>query len=257
MVLHALTRPVPDSIQRCELTHIPREPIDLAQARAQHAAYEHALTQMGCVVQVVGAAMDMPDSVFIEDTAVVFDQIAVLGWPGASARQRETDAVAAALARYRRLAAISAPATLDGGDVLRVGRDVYVGVAGRTNAAGVRQLADMIAPYGYRVQTVEARGCLHLKSAATVAADSLLVINPDWIDARQFTGVRCIEVDPSEPFAANVLQVGDAVLCAAAAPKTRARLERRGLNVRVVDVSELAKAEGALTCCSLLIQQAR
>lgn len=250
----ALTRPVPDSLQRCELTHVDRAEIDLARARVQHAAYEHALGQMGCIVESVAAAMNMPDSVFIEDTAVIFDEIAVIARPGVTSRQRETEAVAAALARYRRLAAVSAPATLDGGDVLRVGRGVYVGVSGRTNAEGVRQLADLVAPHGYRVHAVETRGCLHLKSAVTCAADDLLVVNPAWVEVSQFVGLKAVEVDRSEPFAANVLRVGTAVLCAAAAPRTRARLGRHGLDVRVVDVSELAKAEGALTCCSLVLE---
>jgi dimethylargininase len=244
---------VPSSIQQCELTHVERVPLDVPRARVQHAAYEHALDQLGCVVESVARAMDMPDSVFIEDTAVVFDEIAVIARPGLPSRRRETDAVAAALARYRRLAAISAPATLDGGDVLRMGRVVYVGVSGRTNAAGVRQLADIIAPYGYRVHTVQTTGCLHLKSAVTGAADDLLVLNPDWVDGGWFNGLNWVTVDRSEPFAANVLRVGETVLCAVAAPRTRTRLEGCGLDVRSVDLSELAKAEGALTCCSLIL----
>jgi dimethylargininase len=178
----------------------------------------------------------------------------VITRPGVASRQRESDAVAAALARYRRVAAIVAPGTLDGGDVLCVGRDVYVGVSGRTNGEAVRQLAGLIVPQGYRVQAIQTRGCLHLKSAVTCAAKDLLVLNPDWVDAREFIGLRWIAVDPAEPFAANVLRAGDAVLCAASAPRTRSRLEGRGLHVRSVDVSELARAEGALTCCSLLIR---
>jgi dimethylargininase len=252
-VPRALTRPVPNSFANCELTYQPRVPIDLARARKQHAAYEHALTQMGCVVESVGPAMDMPDSVFVEDTAVVFDEIAVIARPGAASRRRETDAVAAALGRHRRLAAICAPATLDGGDVLRVDREVFVGISGRTNGAGVTQLTELISPYRYRVHTVQTRGCLHLKSAATCAGDDLIVYNPEWVDPRHFVGLKRIEIDPKEPFAANVVRIGDSLLVSAEAPNTRTRLENRGLNVRVVDMSELAKAEGALTCCSLIV----
>lgn len=252
-VPRALTRPVPNSFANCELSYQPRVPIDIARARKQHAAYEHALVQMGCVVESVGPAMDMPDSVFIEDTAVVFDEIAVIARPGAASRRRETDAVAAALGRHRRLAAICSPATLDGGDVLRVDRDVYVGISGRTNAAGVTQLTELIAPYRYRVHTVQTRGCLHLKSAVTSAGDDLIVYNPEWVDPRHFVGVKRLEIDPGEPLGANVVRIGESLLCSAAAPNTRARLEKRGLQVRVVDVSELAKAEGALTCCSLIV----
>ena len=252
--MRAFTRAVPDSIQHCELTHVERQPIDLGRARLQHAAYEHALAQMGCSVQPVPAAHDMPDSVFIEDTAVVFDDIAVLARPAVASRQHESEAVAAVLARYRRLAAICAPATLDGGDVMQVGHDVYVGVSGRTNAAGLRQLADIVGPFRYRVHPVETRGCLHLKSAVTCVGDDLLLVNPHWVDATQFAGMKAIAVDPDEPFAANVVRLGNAVLCAASAPKTATRLERFGLDVRAVDLSELAKAEGALTCCSLILR---
>ncbi len=253
----ALTRPVPDSIRDCVLTHIQRTAIDLTRARVQHAAYEHALNQLGCVVESVPVATDMPDSVFIEDTAVVFDELAVIARPAVPSRQRETDAVAAVLARYRRLASIIAPATLDGGDVLRVGRDVYVGVSGRTNGEGVRQLAGLLKPYGYQVIGVETRGCLHLKSAVTCASDDLLVLNPQWVDARQFAGLKWIVVDPSEPSAANVLYADDVVLCAANAPRTRSRIESCGLEVKSVDLSELAKAEGAVTCCCVIVEQTR
>ena len=252
-VPRALTRPVPKSFANCELTYLPRVPIDIALARKQHAGYEHALTQIGCVVESLGPAMDMPDSVFIEDTAVVFDEIAVIARPGAASRRLETDAVAAALGRYRRLAAICAPATLDGGDVLRVDRDVFVGISGRTNAAAVKQLTELISPYRYRVHTVQTRGCLHLKSAATCAGDDLIVYNPEWVDPRHFVGLKRIESDPKEPSGANVVRIGDTLLVSAAAPNTKSRLEHRGLQVRVVDVSELAKAEGALTCCSLIV----
>jgi dimethylargininase len=250
----ALTRSVPNSMSQCELTHLPRVAIDLSRAREQHAAYERALEDLGCTVHAIAAAHDMPDSVFIEDTAVVLDEIAVIARPGAVSRQHETDAVAAALTRYRRLVALGAPATLDGGDVMQVGRELYVGVSGRTNADGLRQLADMARPFGYRVYPVETRGCLHLKSAVTCVSDDLVIVNPNWVDASQFGGMKAVAVDPDEPFAANVVRVGDAVLCAASAPKTATRLERCGLDVRSVDVSELAKAEGALTCCSLIMR---
>jgi dimethylargininase len=250
----ALIRPVPDSINHCELTHMPRVAIDLGRAREQHAAYHQALADMGCTVQAVAAAHDMPDSVFVEDTAVVLDEIAVVARPGVASRQAETDAVAAALRRYRRLAAIGAAATLDGGDVIQVGREIYVGVSGRTNADGVRQLADVARPFGYRVHPVETRGCLHLKSAATCVGDDLLLVNPNWVDASQFGRMKAVAIDPDEPFAANVVRLGNAVLCATSARETATRLQRFGVDVRAVDVSELAKAEGALTCCSLILR---
>jgi dimethylargininase len=251
-MLLALTRAVPPSIARCELTHLARSPIDVALATAQHDNYEAALEALGCAVRRIPPAPDLPDSVFVEDTAVVLDDVAVITRPGAESRRGEAAPVAAALATYRPLRFIQAPATVDGGDVLRLGRQIHVGLSGRTNADGVRQLRDLLAPFGYTVDCVAARGCLHLKTAVTPVGDGLLLLNPEWVDGRAFEGASWIEVDPWEPHAANVLRVDGTVLCAAAAPQTQARLEARGVRVCSIDVSELAKAEAGLTCCSLV-----
>jgi dimethylargininase len=252
-MLLALTRAVPPCIVRCELTHLARAPIDVERAAAQHGAYEQALSRLGCTVTRLPDEPDYPDSVFVEDTAVVLDAIAVLARPGAESRRGETDSVAATLRSYRPLACIRAPGTLDGGDVLRVARRVYVGLSGRTNADGVRQLADLLAPHGYRVDGIDVGGCLHLKSAVTAVADDVLLVNPRWVDVSRFRDFRRIEVHPEEPAAANALRVGETVVCAAAAPRTRERLERAGFAVESVDVSELAKAEAGVTCCSLIL----
>ena len=254
MKLLALTRPVPDSLARCELTHIERTPIDARRARAQHSAYERALTSLGCEVVGVAAAHDQPDSVFIEDTAIVLEDLAVIARPGAVSRRAETAAVASTLVAFRRLQFLSEPATLDGGDVLRLGRTLYVGVGGRTNAAGVQQLRDIVSHRGYEVQSVAVDSCLHLKSAITEVAPGTVVLNPEWIDGGTFRNHEIIEVDPAEPSAANVLRVRDVVLCAAAYPRTTARLSAVA-TVHTVDVSELAKAEGALTCCSVIFNR--
>jgi dimethylargininase len=251
--LLALTRPVPAALDRCELTHLARVPIDVDRAAAQHAGYERVLASLGCIVRRVPPAHDLPDSVFIEDTAVVLDEVAIVARPGAASRRGEADAVADVLAEYRHLGRITAPATIDGGDVLRLGRTLYVGTGGRTNAGGVAQLAAIAGPLGYAVAGVQVNGCLHLKSAVTECAPGLLVVNPEWVDAGIFAGHRAIDVDPGEPSAANVLRVGAVVVCAAAHARTRARLEAAGLCVRPVDVSELAKAEAGVTCCSILL----
>jgi dimethylargininase len=251
----ALTRAVPPTIATCELTHQKRQPIDVQLAAAQHAEYESTLRALGARVERVEAAPDLPDSVFIEDVAVVFDEIAVIMRPGAPSRRGEVDAVAAALGRYRPIQSIAAPGTMDGGDVLQVGRRVFVGVTLRTNEDAVRQLQAILRPLGYAVDGVPVERCLHLKSAVTAAADDLLVLNPDWIDGRRFGGLEWVATDPDEPSAANVVRVGGALLCAASAPRTSARLEARGLTVHAVPTSELAKAEGALTCCSLIFTE--
>lgn len=250
----AITRPVPQSFADCELTHLQRVPIDVALARAQHAEYERTLAALGCEIVHVPAADELPDSVFVEDTAIVLDEIAVITRPGARSRRPETVAVAATLGAFRQLRFLSDPATLDGGDVLRLGRVVHVGLGTRSNAAGARQLADFISPYGYEVRQVPVDGCLHLKSAVTEVAPGVVVINSEWVNGQMFPDHAIIEIDPTEPAAANVLRIGGTVVSPAAHPLTNRRLASAA-SVRTVDVSELAKAEGAVTCCSLMVTE--
>lgn len=264
--LLALTRSVPPTISRCELTHLSREPIDHVRAVEQHAAYERCLERLGCRVVRLADAPDLPDSVFVEDAAIVFADLAVIARPGAASRRPEVDAMAEALRPHRPLAFIQSPGTLDGGDVLvascpqragtRVGGpggQVFVGISGRTNEDGVRQLAAFLGPQGFDVIAVPVTGCLHLKSAVTQACDGVLVVNPEWVDVSHFEGFELIEVDPSEPAAANVLRIGAHVICAEEHPKTRQRLAARGLDTQSVPAGELAKAEGGVTCCSVLV----
>ncbi|MEM9998680.1 MAG: dimethylargininase, partial [Bacteroidota bacterium] len=228
-------------------------PIDLDRARVQHAAYERLLTELGCTVQQLATGPDLPDSVFIEDAAVVLDEIAVITRPGAASRRPETTAVAEALAAYRPLrATIEPPGTLDGGDVLRLGRRLFVGASGRTNEAGFAQLRAIVAPHRYTVEAVPVQGCLHLKTAVTAVGDGTVLLNPAWVEAARFARYDVIEIDPAEPFAANALLVGTTVIYPAHVPRTRERLQAHGLDVRLVPADELAKAEGGLTCSSVL-----
>jgi dimethylargininase len=248
----ALTRDVSSSLARCELTHLPRETIDVDRARTQHRAYEDVLRSVGCDVRRLQPRPEMPDAVFVEDAAVVFDELAVVTRPGAPSRRDEVESVAETLASYRALRTIEPPGTLDGGDVLVIGRSVFVGRSTRTNEEGVRQLAHAVAPHGYAVRSVTVTSCLHLKSAVTRVASDTVLLNGDWVDAQAFAAFDRIEVDADEPWAANALEIGGAVVYAADFPRTRDRLLRRGLDVREVDVTELAKAEGGVTCCSLV-----
>jgi dimethylargininase len=250
----ALTREVSPGLGDCELTHLARVPIDVDLARAQHRSYEQALRDAGCSVEHLDASPDMPDSVFVEDIAVVFDELAIVTRPGAASRRAETAAVASALARYRSVQMIQAPGTVDGGDVLVAGRRVFVGRSTRTNDAAVEQMRQMLTPFGYTVCGVEVTGCLHLKSAVTALGGDLLLANPDWIDRAAFAGFELVEVDPLEPMAANALRVDDRVIYPTAFPRTAERIARRGLRLELIDASELAKAEGAVTCCSLIIR---
>src|SRR6266849_4522218 len=248
----ALTRAVSPAIAGCELTYLPRVAIDVRKASAQHAEYERLLRELGCTVQRLAAGPDMPDSVFIEDIAVVLDEIAILTRPGPESRRAESPAVAEALHSYRSLARIEPPGTMDGGDVLVAGRSVFVGCSGRTNAAGIDQMRQLVAPLGYDLRPVSVRGCLHLKSAVTAASDETLLMNPAWARTEEFRGFDHIDVDPGEAHGANIVRVMKRLLYSAAFPRTHERLQRRGFEVMTVDVSEIAKAEGAVTCCSLI-----
>lgn len=251
----AITREVSASLSDCELSFVDRRPIDVAKARAQHAAYRQALTALGCTVIELPALDAMPDAVFVEDVAVVADEVAVLTRPGVESRRSEGAAVAQALRAYRELRTIAAHGTLDGGDVLRVGRRIFAGQGARTNPEGIAQLAAHLAPLGYAVQAVPTRHCLHLKSAVTQVADDTLLIQPRWVDREPFAGYCLIEVDPDEEHAANALCIqGAGVIYPTSFPRTAERLERFGINVVAVDLSELQKAEGATTCCSIVLR---
>lgn len=250
----AVTREVSPALGNCELSYVPREAIDVARAGAQHRDYQRALETLGCRLQTLPAEPELPDSVFVEDVAIVLDEVAVLTRPGALSRRAEVASVAEVLRRYRPVLTIEEPGTLDGGDVLRVGRTLYVGESARSNAGGIAQLRELLAGHGYAVQGVPTRGCLHLKSAVTQLNDHTLLLQPEWVDRERFADFRVIEVDPAEPHAANVLRIGDALVMPAGFPRTRQRLLDAGFRVIAVDVSELQKAEGAVTCCSLVFR---
>lgn len=249
----AVTREVSPRLNECEITHIERTPIDVERARAQHRGYVNALKQLGCDVLELPAEADLPDSVFVEDIAFILPETAVITRPGADSRKPETESIAQALSPLTRLLFLREPATLDGGDVLVVGKRIFVGISTRSNGEAIRQLQELLGRYGYTVSGVPLRDCLHLKSAVTRVDDNTLLINPNWVDAAFFADYHIIEIDPSEPHAANCLPIGDSIIFPTAFPKTRAKLEERGYRVFPVDVDELAKAEGAVTCCSLIL----
>lgn len=250
----AVTREISPRFDECEITHIGRTPIDLDIARLQHQAYVSALKELGCRVIELPAEPDLPDSVFVEDTAFILPEVAVITRPGADSRKPETEAIARTLSSHIELVHIREPATVDGGDVLVLGKSTYVGLSTRSNHAAINQLNELLQEYGYTATGIETHGCLHLKSAVTRVDDHTLLINPNWVETSCFAAFDLIEVDPSEPFAANCLPVGDSIIFPLAFPKTRAKLEARGYQVVPIDVSELAKAEGAVTCCSLIIK---
>jgi dimethylargininase len=250
----AITRRVSPAINQCELTHIAREPIDYERACAQHRQYEDALRSLGMDVISLDAEPDLPDSVFVEDVALVLDECAILLNPGASSRRPEVASVEAALAPYRDIFRIQPPGTVDGGDILRVGKTIYVGMSSRSTDNAIEQIRAILEPIGYEVRAVNVTGCLHLKSAVTQVSEDTLLVNPEWVSKDDFPGMHFIGVDPSEPYAANAVLVDGAIIYPSSFPKTRAKLEKAGINLLVVDADELAKAEGAVTCCSLIFK---
>jgi dimethylargininase len=250
----AVMRGVPPTLADGERSFVPREPIDLDLAVAQHAAYADLLRALGLEVVELAADPALPDCCFVEDVAVVLDEMALLTMPGAVSRRREISAAETALAPFRSLERTALPATIEGGDVLRMGRTLFVGRSARTNEAGIARLSAVAEPLGYRVRAVTVTGCLHLKSAVTALDDERLLANPQWVDMSPFAGMGVIQVDADEPGAANVLRVGGLVVVHPGFPRTLDRIDALGYAVRPLDVSEFVKAEAAITCKSLLFR---
>jgi dimethylargininase len=237
-------------------THCKPSAIDHARALTQHRAYCAMLSERGTTVRTLDVNRDFPDSTFIEDTAVVLDEVAVMASMGTDARRREVPGIASELRRYRVIETIAAENPLEGGDVLRVGRTLLVGISSRTSEAGIRALEQIVHRHGYQVRPVPVKECLHLKTACTALPDQSLLVNPRWVALSDLSGFEIVCIPEAEPWAANSLLLGSNVCIAAAHPRTADLLRTRGFKVRTVDVSEFAKAEGGLTCLSLLIENA-
>ena len=255
-MLTAITRKVSSSLPNCELNFIERKPIDMEKARAQHHAYESLLEKLGANVNSLPEERDLPDSMFVEDPAIVLDEVAVICTLGTETRRKEAASLAAAIEPYRKLAHVKLPGMLEGGDVLRIGKKIYVGLTHRSNAEGIRQLAVITEHHGYDLTAVPVTGCLHLKSALTYLGKNTLLGNRAWFHWKRFEGFDWEDVDPAEPHAGNALAIGKSIVFPASFPKTRARIEAKGFRVESLDISELQKAESGLTCSSLLFEAA-
>lgn len=253
-MLTAITRKVSPALAQCELSYIERQSIDLERAREQHRAYEGMLERHGARVISLPAEPELPDSMFVEDPAIVLEEIAVIFPLGTASRRREAPSLAEAIGKFRRLEHIRLPGTLEGGDILKIDRRLYVGVTRRSNEEGIGQLRSIVAPLGYEVTGVAVNGCLHLKSAVTFIGRNTLLANREWFDDSAFEGYEWIEVDPSEAHAANALALRENVIFPASFPRTRERIETRGFQVTSIDISELQKAESGLTCSSLIFE---
>jgi dimethylargininase len=249
----ALTHVPSPNLDQCQRTYVGRVPIDYGRAVRQHEAYCRLLRECGAEVRTLEVNRHLPDSVFIEDTAVVLDEVAVLASMGAATRRDEPAGVEPELRLLREVVRVGPPATLEGGDVLRVGRQIFVGLSGRTNAAGVEALRAVAGRFGYAVTAVPVRGCLHLKSALGAFPDGRLLVNSGWLDVRGLRGLEVVPVPDGEPDGANVAVVGSRVCLPAAHPQTADLVGRLGFEARTADLSEFAKAEGCFTCLSLLL----
>jgi len=250
----ALTRPVSDSLPRCELTYLSRQPIDVALANTQHGRYEALLESFGFEIQRLPTLHEQPDAVFVEDAAIALDELAVVAPMGVASRVPESKTVEEALSRWLPIARLTAPATLDGGDVLRVNRTLFVGESRRTNRQAIEQLTALLTPYGYQVIGVPVRGALHLKSACAFVGANTILANPDWLDVAPFAGLDILPSDPAEPWGASLLYTGAGLVIPTGFSGTVAALRARGLSPVEIDLSELRKAEGGPTCLSILVE---
>ncbi len=249
----ALTRQPAKSFVNCEVSYIQREGIDFQHAVRQHEGYCRALKQMGVEVETLPPEDPYPDSVFVEDNAIILDELAVVTSMGPGSRQGEPALLVPVLSRYRRIVHIAPPATIEGGDVLRIGKTLYVGLSARTDHAGVEALRAIAEPFGYVVHPIEVQGCLHLKTACAPLDDETLLVNSSWINVEALGSFRLLPVPASEPFGANVLRLERGVLANASYPLTLNMIEAQGYPVTGVDISEFSKAEAGLTCLSLMI----
>lgn len=254
---HGFVRTISRSLADCELLHLPREKFDVQLAAEQHTNYVTALQDAGLTVTVLPEEPELPDACFVEDTAIILNEVAVLCRLGVSSRSGEPARMEHHLSRFRPLERICAPGTIEGGDVLRIEKTLYVGSSTRTNVEGIQQLTRIGSRHGYKVVSVSVSGCLHLKTAVTSPRKDLLLVNPNWVEVGHFRGFEILTVPAAEPWGANTLPISDLVLVLKSCPRTVDLLFSKGLDVRQIDISELQKAEAGLTCLSLLLRHER
>lgn len=239
------------ALEQCELTFLDSESIDIDKARAEHSAYCKVLEKCGAEVIILDENETLPDSVFVEDPIIVFDEVAVLTSMGVESRRKESQVMEKFFSSYRDVKRIELPAKIEGGDVLKIGKKVFVGLSPRTNEAGVDALRSIISVYGYEVKSVKVPGCLHLKTGCTALDEDTILINTEWIDESAFKDFIKVEVPTDEPFGANVLPIKNTLCMNAGFPKSAELVKSLGYNVVITDITEFVKAEAGLTCMSI------
>lgn len=251
-MLKAIVRPVSLSMNDCELTHLERQPININLAQEQHDAYIRLLSECGCHILGARPEPELPDSVFVEDTAVVLPELAIITHPGAVSRKAECISIAEILQPFRPLYYLDQSYHLDGGDVLVIEKNIFIGLSSRTDQGAIQWIQKLLAPQGYLVKAVPIKECLHLKSAVTYLGNDQVLINHNWVDTSFFQDYKSITVHPKEPGGANALTLGSRTIYSQAYPRTAEKMNQAGLEVKLVDNSEMIKAEGAVTCCSIV-----
>lgn len=254
-MLTVLTHLPSPELQSCELTFLKSAPININKAVKQHQNYCKMLKSCGAQIVTLDENLSLPDSVFVEDPIIVFDEVAILASMGVGSRRKECDVLESYFSSHRKIERISLPAKIEGGDVLKIGRHIYVGDSPRTNQLGIKALGNIIAPFGYEVHAVKVDGCLHLKTGCTALDEKTLLINPDWVDSNAFAGYKKIATFQDEPFGANILPVNNHICMNEAFPRTLDLVSSLGYNTIATDISEFVKAEAGLTCMSIPFKQ--
>lgn len=254
-MLTVVTHVPSPALQKCELTFIESESIDIEKAAKEHDNYCAMIEKCGAQVIKLEDNSSLPDSVFVEDPLIIFNEVAVLTSMGVESRRKELPALKEIFSQYRNVEQIFLPAKIEGGDVLKIGRNIFVGRSQRTNDQGILALRTIIEPLGYKVTPVRVTGCLHLKTGCTALDDKTILINPDWVEAEPFANYNKIETLPHEPFGANVLPVRETICMNAAFPDTIKLVRSLGYKVAETDITEFVKAEAGLTCMSVPFYQ--
>lgn len=249
----AFTHQVSPRLSDAELTHVDPKAIDLDLAIEQHARYEDALRSLGADVRRLEVNVQCPDGVFIEDTMLVLPEVLIATSMGVESRRAESGRVLEALELDRPSESIELPGTIEGGDVLQVGKRLLVGLSSRTNEQGVEQLSRIVSKFGFNVSAIPVTGALHLKTACCAIDDDRLLVNSDWLDARALPAFDLVHVPEMEPWGANLIRWNHRILMSASNPRTAEKLMGLGIEISTTDISEFEKAEGGVTCMSLIV----
>lgn len=239
-------------LAECQLSYVDRMPIDLSLARQQHGTYVQALIKLGVEVDILHINPHCPDGVFVEDPVIILDETAIITSMGNPERRAEIPAIKEYISGHRQIQEIRLPAKLEGGDVLQIGRKIFIGLSSRTNLAGMEALKIITQQYGYEIILVRVTGCLHLKTAVTALDEERLLINPSWLDTTPFRDFQLVVVPSEEPWGANILRLPMGVIANAAYPGTCHLIASLGYRLEAVDISEYGKAEAGLTCMSVV-----